>query len=41
MPCGLQLVGCRAETYALLRVALACEAYITGVAVPRSGALGG
>jgi aspartyl-tRNA(Asn)/glutamyl-tRNA(Gln) amidotransferase subunit A len=29
LPCGLQLVGCRHETDALLRVALACERYIT------------
>jgi aspartyl-tRNA(Asn)/glutamyl-tRNA(Gln) amidotransferase subunit A len=37
LPCGVQLVGSRAQTDALLRVALACEPYITGVAVPRSG----
>ena len=30
LPCGTQLVGCRAQTDALLRVALACERYITG-----------
>jgi aspartyl-tRNA(Asn)/glutamyl-tRNA(Gln) amidotransferase subunit A len=41
LPCALQLVGRRAETYALLRVALACETYITGVPSPRSGTLGG
>jgi aspartyl-tRNA(Asn)/glutamyl-tRNA(Gln) amidotransferase subunit A len=29
LPCGLQLVGGRHETDALLRVALACERYIT------------
>jgi aspartyl-tRNA(Asn)/glutamyl-tRNA(Gln) amidotransferase subunit A len=27
LPCGFQLVGCRAQTDALLRVALACERY--------------
>ena len=25
LPCSVQLVGCRAQTDALLRVALACE----------------
>jgi aspartyl-tRNA(Asn)/glutamyl-tRNA(Gln) amidotransferase subunit A len=29
LPCGLQLVGCRHETDALLRVALACERHVT------------
>jgi aspartyl-tRNA(Asn)/glutamyl-tRNA(Gln) amidotransferase subunit A len=29
LPCGVQLVGCRQQTDALLRVALACERYIT------------
>jgi len=28
LPCGVQLVGCRGQTDALLRVALACEAHI-------------
>jgi aspartyl-tRNA(Asn)/glutamyl-tRNA(Gln) amidotransferase subunit A len=28
LPCGLQLVGARGETEALLRVALACEPYL-------------
>ena len=28
LPCGLQLVGARMETEALLRVALACEPYL-------------
>jgi len=28
LPCGVQLVGCRAQTDALLRIALACEAHI-------------
>jgi len=37
LPVSLQLVGCRMETDALLRVALACESYIAGVPVPRSG----
>ena len=30
LPCGVQLVGCRQQTDALLRVALACEPYIRG-----------
>jgi aspartyl-tRNA(Asn)/glutamyl-tRNA(Gln) amidotransferase subunit A len=30
LPCGLQLVGAREQTDALLRVALACEAHVTG-----------
>jgi aspartyl-tRNA(Asn)/glutamyl-tRNA(Gln) amidotransferase subunit A len=29
LPCGLQLVGCRQQTDALLRVALACEKHIS------------
>jgi len=29
LPCGTQLVGCRAQTDALLRIALACEKYIS------------
>ena len=37
LPVSMQLVGCRMETDALLRVALACESYITGVSAPRSG----
>ena len=39
LPCSVQLVG--AETEQLLAVALACEAQITGVPVPRSGGPGG
>ena len=30
LPCGMQLVGCRAQTDALLRVALACEGHVRG-----------
>jgi aspartyl-tRNA(Asn)/glutamyl-tRNA(Gln) amidotransferase subunit A len=41
LPSSVQLVGCRMQTDALLRVALACESYITGAPSPRSGALGG
>jgi aspartyl-tRNA(Asn)/glutamyl-tRNA(Gln) amidotransferase subunit A len=41
LPCGIQLVGCRQQTDALLKVALACEPQITGVSVPRGGMLGG
>lgn len=41
LPCAIQLVGCRAETDALLRVALACEPYIAGTPSPRSGRVGG
>jgi aspartyl-tRNA(Asn)/glutamyl-tRNA(Gln) amidotransferase subunit A len=44
LPCGLQLVGARLDTDALVRIALAVEAQIAqsaGVPVPRSGALGG
>jgi aspartyl-tRNA(Asn)/glutamyl-tRNA(Gln) amidotransferase subunit A len=41
LPCGMQLVGVRGHTDALLRVALACERYTTGVPPPRSGRLGG
>jgi aspartyl-tRNA(Asn)/glutamyl-tRNA(Gln) amidotransferase subunit A len=37
LPCSVQLVGCRGQTDALLKVALACEAQITGGASPRSG----
>ena len=39
LPCSVQLVG--VDTDALLPVALACEAQITGVLPPRSGGLGG
>jgi aspartyl-tRNA(Asn)/glutamyl-tRNA(Gln) amidotransferase subunit A len=41
LPCSMQLVGARAATDALLRVALACERYIAGAPSPRSGAVGG
>jgi aspartyl-tRNA(Asn)/glutamyl-tRNA(Gln) amidotransferase subunit A len=41
LPSGLQLVGCRGQTDALLKVALACEPYIAGGPAPRSGARGG
>ena len=41
LPCGIQLVGCRHQTDALLKVALACEPQITGVSVPRGGTDGG
>jgi len=37
LPCSVQLVGCCNQTDALLRVALACESYITGSPSPRSG----
>jgi hypothetical protein len=40
LPCGVQLVGCRGQTDALLRVALACERYVTS-GLPRSGGAGG
>ena len=40
LPCALQLVGCRMQTDALLRVALACEPQITP-GFPRSGNVGG
>jgi aspartyl-tRNA(Asn)/glutamyl-tRNA(Gln) amidotransferase subunit A len=39
LPCSVQLVG--TDTEALLPVALACEAQITGSLRPRSGGLGG
>jgi Asp-tRNA(Asn)/Glu-tRNA(Gln) amidotransferase A subunit family amidase len=39
LPCSVQLVG--TATDSLLPVALACEAQITTVEVPRSGGLGG
>jgi aspartyl-tRNA(Asn)/glutamyl-tRNA(Gln) amidotransferase subunit A len=41
LPVGVQLVGCRHQTDALLKVALACEPQITGVSVPRGGMSGG
>jgi aspartyl-tRNA(Asn)/glutamyl-tRNA(Gln) amidotransferase subunit A len=41
MPCAVQLVGCRMQTDALLKVALACEAQITPGPLPRSGNVGG
>jgi aspartyl-tRNA(Asn)/glutamyl-tRNA(Gln) amidotransferase subunit A len=41
LPCGIQLVGCRAQTDGLLRVALACERYAISVPSPRSGGPGG
>jgi len=41
LPCGIQLVGCRAQTDGLLRVALACERYAISAPSPRSGVLGG
>ena len=37
LPVSMQLVGCRAQTDALLSVALACESYIAGTPSPRSG----
>jgi len=37
LPCSVQLVGCRMQTDALLRVALTCEPYIAGTPSPRSG----
>jgi aspartyl-tRNA(Asn)/glutamyl-tRNA(Gln) amidotransferase subunit A len=40
LPCSVQLVGCRAQTDALLKVALACEPQITSPS-PRSGKVGG
>jgi aspartyl-tRNA(Asn)/glutamyl-tRNA(Gln) amidotransferase subunit A len=40
LPCGLQLVGCRAQTDALLRVALACERYTISGPSRRSGGIG-
>ena len=40
LPCALQLVGCRMQTDALLKVALACEPQITPE-FPRSGNVGG
>jgi aspartyl-tRNA(Asn)/glutamyl-tRNA(Gln) amidotransferase subunit A len=40
LPCGLQLVGARMQTDALLKVALACERHIGGEPSPRSGPTG-
>jgi aspartyl-tRNA(Asn)/glutamyl-tRNA(Gln) amidotransferase subunit A len=40
LPCSVQLVGCRGETHALLKLALACEPQITPGS-PRSGTIGG
>ncbi len=37
LPCGLQLVGRRFETEALLRLALACEAILEGSGQPAAG----
>ena len=36
LPCAVQLVGCRMQTDALLRVALACETQITGAGSRKS-----
>jgi aspartyl-tRNA(Asn)/glutamyl-tRNA(Gln) amidotransferase subunit A len=42
LPCAVQLVGCRMQTDALLKVALACEPQITPPGpLPRSGKVGG
>jgi aspartyl-tRNA(Asn)/glutamyl-tRNA(Gln) amidotransferase subunit A len=41
LPCGVQLVGARMQTDALLRVALACESQITPGPLPLSGNVGG
>jgi aspartyl-tRNA(Asn)/glutamyl-tRNA(Gln) amidotransferase subunit A len=41
LPCGIQLVGCRQQTDALLKVALACEAQIIDGSPPRVGNVGG
>jgi aspartyl-tRNA(Asn)/glutamyl-tRNA(Gln) amidotransferase subunit A len=41
LPCAVQLVGCRMQTDALLKVALACEPQITPGPFPRSGKVGG
>ena len=40
LPCSVQLVGCRGQTDALLRIALAGEGQITS-GLPRSGNVGG
>ncbi len=42
LPTSVQLVGCRAQTDALLKVAVACEPQIMSAASPpRSGKVGG
>jgi len=41
LPCGVQLVGCRMQTDALLKVAVACEPQITDGSQPLSGNVGG
>ena len=41
LPCAIQLVGCRMQTDALLKVALACEPQIAAGPLPRSGKVGG
>jgi len=41
LPCAVQLVGCRMQTDALLKVALACEPQIAAGPFPRSGNVGG
>ena len=41
LPCGIQLVGCRLQTDALVKVALACEPQIIDGPSPRSGNVGG
>jgi len=41
LPCAVQLVGCRMQTDALLKVALACEPQIAPGPLPRSGNVGG
>jgi aspartyl-tRNA(Asn)/glutamyl-tRNA(Gln) amidotransferase subunit A len=41
LPCSVQLVGCRGQTDALLKVALACEPQITCGPAPRAGNIGG
>jgi Asp-tRNA(Asn)/Glu-tRNA(Gln) amidotransferase A subunit family amidase len=41
LPCAVQLVGCRMQTDALLKVALACEPQIAAGPFPRSGKVGG
>ena len=41
LPCAAQLVGCRMQTDALLKVALACEPQIAAGPLPRSGNVGG
>jgi aspartyl-tRNA(Asn)/glutamyl-tRNA(Gln) amidotransferase subunit A len=41
LPCAVQLVGCRMQTDAMLKVALACEPQIAAGPLPRSGNVGG